>query len=304
MRRIVTVFACAAIALSLGACSQVPDPEENVESLTAVTESPPEPEATERYSVEADPEPMVEAQDCDPYLLVTARGTGEPSKGQLLGPVSRAIAKARPEQVRTIDLDYPADTDVKLGGTIGVRLLIDTLNVQAEACPAQRFVLLGYSQGALVIGDALSDPASRLVGESTGELEPEAVDRILAVVLYGNPRFSGGEAYAEGDYVEGIGGILPRDPGVLDAFAERLRDYCVAGDFVCQSSLELDESGHVAYFDNGMQQDGAAFAIARLPPPSSAPAAAEAWPSAPDQTEQSGSGRPQQPGQSERAEVD
>ena len=262
------------LLLSLGACSQIPEPEENIESLTAVTESPAQPGAAEEYDAELHPDPIVEPRDCDPLLVITVRGTGEPKKGQLLSPVARAIEKADPDRVQTFTLDYPADTDVNEGGTLGVRMLIDTLNVQAEHCPDQRFALLGYSQGALIVGDALSAPELRLVGETVGELSEDAAERVLAIVLYGNPRFAGGEAYDVGDFDEALGGILPRTAGSFEAFADRMQDFCVAGDFICQSSLDLDEKGHVAYFDNGMQQQGADFVIERmrqpgaLPPPS------------------------------------
>ncbi|MFC7765312.1 cutinase family protein [Leucobacter soli] len=180
------------------------------------------------------------------------------------------IAESRPDEVQTVDLDYPADAEVKIGATRGARILIDTLNVQADACPEQRFILLGYSQGALIVGDAIASPEVRLIGASVGELAPDAAERVLAVVLYGDPRFRGAESYDVGDFDPSVNGVLPRPAGSLDAFADRLRDYCVSGDIVCQSGFDLDESGHVAYYSNGMQQDGAAFVITRLGPPESA----------------------------------
>lgn len=250
-----------ALSFSLVACSNIPEPKENVDSLTAVTEAPAPPAAAEEYDIELNPDPIVEPIDCTPYLVVTARGTGEPNKGQLLSPVARTIREAFPDQVKTLNLKYPASTDVNEGGTYATRLLLDTLNVQADACPAQRFVLLGYSQGALVIGDALSQPEGRLVGGTVGMLSEEAAAAIVAVVLYGNPRFSGAESYDFGTFDEAVGGILPRVPGSLEPFADRMRDFCVARDFICQSSLDLDEKGHVAYFKNGMQQEGAEFAL-------------------------------------------
>ena len=255
------------LALGLAACSQPLDPEETIESLTSVTEAPAAPDAAalEEYDFELHPDPIVEALDCTPYLIVTARGTAEPrQKNQLLSPVAREITKALPEQVATLDLDYPADTDVNVGGTRGARVLLDTLNVQSEACPEQRFVLLGYSQGALVIGDVLAEPASRLVGVAAGEISEAAAERVIAVVFYGNPRFSGAEQYAVGSYDAALSGILPREESSLDAFAERIRDFCVKADFICQSSMSLDERGHVAYFKNGMQQDGAEFVLERI----------------------------------------
>lgn len=263
---LVAVGALLLVGPLLVSCASPPDAKETRESLTEVTEDPSPTESDTKYDAEVHPDPIVEALDCDPYLVITARGTGEPKRQQLLGPVARGIAESRPDEVQRLDLEYPADTDIKEGGTLGARTLIDTLNLQAETCPDQQFVLLGYSQGALVIGDALASPEFRLVGTRVGEVDAEAAERVLAVVLYGNPRFVGSEPYVAGSYNESVNGLLPRPPGSLDMFADRLRDYCVARDYICQSSLDLDEDGHAAYYDNGMQQDGAAFVVTRMEP--------------------------------------
>lgn len=260
--RIACVVLAAAVALT--GCSGTPEPEELRESLEEV--------ATSDGQKTAEPEPLdteqldTEPLECTSYLTITVRGTGEPSRGQLLSPVARNIAEARPDQVQTVDLDYAADTDVKVGGTAAVSSLIFLLNEQAAACDEQLFVLLGYSQGALVVGDALISPEFRLVGEESGELSATASERVLAIVLYGDPRFLGSEPYNTGTFDSHRNGILPRPAGSLGVYEDRLRDYCVARDFICQSSFDLDESGHIAYYDNGMQQDGAAFVITQMPP--------------------------------------
>lgn len=262
------ILACAVVSLAfLTGCSQAPDPTEHVESFSAVTEAPVSEDLAEEYSAELHPEPLVEASECSDYLVITARGTAEPSKGQMLSPVARTISNARPGQVEVLDLDYPAGEDMNLGGTHGARVLVDTLNVQHESCPEQRFVLLGYSQGALVVGDALSAPESRLVGAHVGKVSDEAAAQILAIVFYGNPRFVGSEPYNSGSFNEYLDGLLPRPAGTLDRFSERIRDYCVYRDFICQrDTFDLDEKRHVEYYSNGMQQDGAAFVISLMPP--------------------------------------
>lgn len=255
----------AASALLVGCAPEV-DAVTSRDALREVTAEPAPQEEIDPYDAEAFPEPIVEALDCSPYLVITARGTGEPKRKQLLAPVARAISEARPGEVERLDLDYPADTEINAGGTLGARTLVDTLNVQAEACPDQFTVLLGYSQGALVVGDALSEPETRLVGANVGELTDAATERVLAVVLYGNPRFVGSDPTGYGTFDPDLNGLLPRPPGSFEAFEDRLRDFCVADDFICQSTLDMEESGHVAYYDNGMQNDGAAFVIAHLTP--------------------------------------
>lgn len=260
------VVAALVLGLTLAGCAAPADPGVARDALQEAAEAPaPEHEAK---AEEAEAEPLeLEPLECLPYLVITARGTGEPHRGQLLSPVSRAIAEARPDQAVREDLDYPADTDVNGGASLGVRTLVTMLNLQAQTCPEQKFVLLGYSQGALVVGDALSEPAARFVGTKADELRPEAAAAVSAIVFYGDPRFVGVEQFNEGSYDEARDGLLPRPVGALEQFADRLRDYCVSDDFICQATTaDLDEAGHVEYFDNGMQQDGAAFAITKLAP--------------------------------------
>lgn len=261
----------AALLLSLpllAACAGGASPEEAAESLTEVTADAEPPNNAELYDAEIDPKPIVDPLSCSRYLVITARGTGEPSKKQLLTPTVKAIKSARPNEVQHLDLDYPADTEVKDGGTLGARTIVDTLNVQAEACPEQSFVLLGYSQGALVIGDALDTPEYRLVGLKVGEVDQKAADRILSIVFFGNPRFLGTEPYAVGTFNPQMNGLLPRPAEGLARYADRLRDYCSAKDVICQAEFtpELNEAGHVTYYKNGMPQDGAAFVITKLAP--------------------------------------
>ncbi|UTX54530.1 cutinase family protein [Leucobacter aridicollis] len=257
--------ALASLTLLVG-CAPEPDPAATRDALTEVTSEPVAPDVVDEYSASEHPDPIVEPLDCTPYLIVTARGTGEPSRKQLLGPVARAIEEARPDETLRLDLDYPADTEINAGATLGARTLIDTLNVQAKACPEQRTILLGYSQGALVIGDALAAPDARLVGATVGEVTEAAADRVLAIVLYGNPRFVGADPTGYGSFSPDVNGLLPRPPGSFSQYEGRMRDYCVDDDFICQSTLSVEEAGHVAYYDNGMQADGAAYVITRLGP--------------------------------------
>lgn len=276
MPKLKTLAALGVVAaLALTGCSSELDPVEAHESLTDVVEDPEPPATASEYDAELHPEPVVEDLACSRYLTITARGTGEPSNGQLVSALVKKITKARPNEVTSVDIDYPADTNVKEGGTRGVRVLIDTLNVQAEACPEQQFILLGYSQGAMVIGDALAAAEVRMLGETTGAIDEEASKQILAVVMYGDPRFNGQESFNVGTYDSALGGIMPRPLGSLDEYADRISDFCVEGDLVCQASLKVAESGdaassaqkhHVEYYKNGMTKQGSNFVITKLGP--------------------------------------
>lgn len=263
--RAVALGLAGTLAALIAGCSTPPTPEVSAEQLTEVVEDPTPAEAAEELDAEVDPEPVVDPIDCSASLVLTVRGTGEPSSRQLLSPVAKKIASERKGEVERVDLDYPADGNIKESATVGIRMLVDTLNQQADLCPDQHTVLLGYSQGALVVGEALQGPEGRLIGETVGVVVEEASERISAVVLYADPRFVGSDPFGEGDYSPEVSGLLARSEGSLDDYASRAKSFCVADDFICQSQRNLNEEGHVAYYSNGMQQDGAAFVLSVLP---------------------------------------
>ncbi|MEU8231485.1 cutinase family protein [Actinoplanes sp. NPDC048967] len=51
-------------------------------------------------------------------------------------------------------VDHPASVS-PTSPTAGNRALVSHVSEQAQACPDQRFVLVGYSQGANVVGNSL-----------------------------------------------------------------------------------------------------------------------------------------------------
>ncbi|MGW5569764.1 cutinase family protein [Nocardia thailandica] len=125
----------------------------------------------------------------------------------------------------------------------------------AEACPLTKFVIMGYSQGALIAGDFLS-----AVGNRKGVIDPS---RILAGALLSDPRRSSTSAetgatssvsasatmsakasttklssVAEtmvGPNVEGQGVLGERDGG-MGVLAERVVTMCAENDAVCSLS--------------------------------------------------------------------
>jgi cutinase len=205
--------------------------------------------------------------------IVSARGSTEPQGGsRLLKPIGAAIAARLPVRVSYTELvypatfehfeaGYPARFDLGESPAEGVAALVGLLNRSCKECPERRYVLLGYSQGAQVVGDALVRPEERLAGRVAGEVSPEASERITAVVLFGNPRFTAGEPFNAGTFEPGVEGVSPRRKGALAAYADRLRDYCAAGDLASQSTPGANVQAHVAYFTNPMPRDGAAFAV-------------------------------------------
>jgi cutinase len=78
-------------------------------------------------------------------------------------------------------------------------------------------------------------------------------------MLFGDPRFTEGEAFNAGTFEPGREGLYPRPAGALDRYADRLRNYCARDDITCQGR-EGTMDAHVAYFSNTMPAEAVAFA--------------------------------------------
>ncbi len=126
------------------------------------------------------------ASFCRDYLIVGVKGSGETSEyGTIVGQaVSEAERKLSPMSHRSLAVDYTAapvsvliadlalafrgDSDLDYYNSIstGVTRLQQILGESLLNCPDEQWVLIGYSQGALVIDQVLSHsyPASRIAG--------------------------------------------------------------------------------------------------------------------------------------------
>jgi YD repeat-containing protein len=199
---------------------------------------------------------------CDGSVLVIgARGSGERARprtlrmGNTAYDVYRTLADLAPSlSLQPLGLDYPAvsvPSAIATAGALyqrsyarGVSRLREELEQHAAECREQRFVLIGYSQGAHVVGDVVAglDPARAL--------DREILARIAGVVMFGDPR------YNREDTRVNVGGR--RLNGVFDQWglavsptsrplvgrrgiyqqppASRVHSYCLAGDLVCNWS--------------------------------------------------------------------
>ncbi|WP_336087251.1 cutinase family protein [Nocardia sp. SSK8] len=197
--------------------------------------------------------------DCAQVRVVTVRGTLEPQSGSLLlTPLGARIARESGRTATVGELDYPASMSPD-SAVRGVAALTALLN--DSPCPDQRLVLLGYSQGARVIGNTLADRAA---------LTDQATARIDAITLFGNPLRNGAEPYNRGTADAALSGTGPLPTGALAGFADRLHDYCSAGDRVCAGgdpSAGFGNAlsyGHFLYFVNGDRDRAAEFVAEQL----------------------------------------
>lgn len=186
------------------------------------------------------------AAPCAAVDVVVARGTAEPGTlGLIVGdPVYSAFQKkATGKTTGSYRVDYPADLSIDSVET-GNADLVAHVTAQAAACPAQKFVLVGYSQGANVVDNSIgiSSEGALVGGRIVATIPAALAPRVKAVLLFGNP-------------IRAIG------RRVTGPYALRTLDLCAAGDPVCQAGGN-DVGAHLSYFANA--DAAAAFAAARV----------------------------------------
>jgi hypothetical protein len=124
--------------------------------------------------------PAASAATCSDLDVVAARGTFEPGTlGLIVGdPVFSALQqKITGKTLSSYAVNYPADLSLTSAAQ-GNSDAVNHVNAQAAACPNQRFILVGYSQGANVIDNSIgisSDGA--VVGSPIVATIPAALDR-------------------------------------------------------------------------------------------------------------------------------
>lgn len=202
-------------------------------------------------------------QDCADLTVISARGTGEPQSGSLLlSSTADSIAADSGVNAEVVELEYPASASILSSANEGITTLVEMLNDAAVSCPSQQTVLLGYSQGGGVVGNALADPGDRSVGSFAPALSEQAAANVAAVAMFGDMSFNGGDPFNAGSFDAGSDGVLPRPDGSLDAVADRIVSFCDSDDFACQGGPSV--IAHIGYFTNGARGEAEQFVAERL----------------------------------------
>ncbi|WP_026151282.1 cutinase family protein [Streptomyces prunicolor] len=171
------------------------------------------------------------AATCSDLDVVAARGTFEPGTlGLIVGdPVFSALQKKiTGKTLSSYAVNYPADLSLTSAAT-GNLDVVNHVNAQAAACPNQRFILVGYSQGANVVDNSIGiSSAGAVVGSPIVATIPAAVEpRVAAVLLFGNP-------------------IRALGKSVTGTYQSRTIDFCANGDPICQNG-GTDVGAHLGY---------------------------------------------------------
>ncbi len=182
---------------------------------------------------------------CPPYEVIGARGSGQGVKDKELGmgpevhdfyiSLRALIGTA---VVQGYGVEYPAvnvasgtgvAAALHLGGKYTDSVRDGAKDVQARidarhaGCKDTRFVLVGYSQGAQVMGDVLKHSEIR--------------NLVAAVALFGDPYFNADSSSARGSYDSSSYGVFgPRDEWPSD-ITGRVFSYCHWHDIICNETV-------------------------------------------------------------------
>ncbi len=186
----------------------------------------------------AAPAPTTTGSGCPAVMGVFLPGTWETNSGAdetvavgLLVPVATTLAERfggdfefRFPAYAAAAFDGMAYGDSKNTGVAAARRVIGEA---ASRCPATKFVLAGYSQGADAMGD---------VAASAGcSGDPVSADRVLAVGLIADPRQGTAGGKLVGPQVDGQGIAGPRDSGFC-ALSAVTAEICATGDKYCATN--------------------------------------------------------------------
>jgi hypothetical protein len=204
--------------------------------------------------------------DCSKVLFLGARGSGEPFGSENLGDPQSPVQRTRDLLAgRGVSLDiagtiYEAQSvdilpwDIKdyfAGVDHGVSVMLGNLRARTDGnvCGWQntKSVLVGYSQGALVVARAIQ------------QMTTQERATIAGVVTYGNPKYNPGVNGGSGSSRFGILGPGAPYP---DGVNTRSRDYC-RQDIVCKVGGSKAE--HARYVTPGPEvANGAAYLASRF----------------------------------------
>lgn len=185
---------------------------------------------------------------CASAYMIVARGTNEPPGEGHTATLVAQIKRTSKQPITDVPVEYPAvaknlagyiDSTGK-GDTAVEKMLTDAVG----QCPNRKIVMLGYSQGAQIIGDGIAGGGGGKLGPRTPPVPRAVSNHVVAVVQMGDPRHMAGQPFDVGTSTHD--GRFPRAADqLLTPFASKIRSYCDTGDPFCDSGRTM--SVHFTY---------------------------------------------------------
>lgn len=201
---------------------------------------------------------------CAAVTVITARASTEAAGEGITGALAQAIQNDSQQTVRRASVNYPATLNNYANSSLqGINALKSQLTNLVNSCPNTKVVLLGYSQGAHVVGDVLGGGQGGSLGTATAPVAANVASHVVAVATFGDPRHvTNGPNFNAG--TARTNGLFPRNQtqiNNLNAFSPRIRAWCDANDEFCASGASLNV--HLTYL-NRYQNTAEQFVLGRI----------------------------------------
>ncbi|KAF2436200.1 alpha/beta-hydrolase, partial [Tothia fuscella] len=197
---------------------------------------------------------------CPQNHIIAARGSLEPPGPGSLITLAEKVMQQNPGT--TMDsIVYPATIEnYDVSSTAGTAAVEQQLSTFVQKCPSSKVVMMGFSQGAQIVGDALGGGGIQGISKSSAPVGRAFSSQVTAVVMYGDPRHVVQAPFNVGTATKD--GIFPRSMNqTLNAFAAMTKAFCNDRDPFCASGDEL--AVHLAY-PREFDTMAAAFVTSRL----------------------------------------
>jgi acetylxylan esterase len=193
---------------------------------------------------------------CPAVLVIVARASTEAAGDGVIGALSTLIQGDVKATVGNEAVVYPASlTNYASSVGKGDSAMASDIENAVSACPNEKLVLLGYSQGAQVVGDVLAGGGGTSLGDAETAPVPSAdASHIIAAIQFGDPRHQPNLSPIDLGTDPGAQGIFAVESNQSRAgFGTILRSWCDTGDPFCAGGLNLE-----AHLDYTTKYDSAA----------------------------------------------
>lgn len=184
---------------------------------------------------------------CAVLHVIAARASTEPPGEGIIGTMVSLIQQNVKDSMTVESVVYPATLSNYASSVgLGDAAIKADMTRDAAKCPKEKFVLVGYSQGAQVVGDALGGGGGAPgLGPATPPVSAALAAKVIAVIQMGDPRRMAGLSFDAGTD-PGAQGLFPRLASqTLAPFASRIQSYCDIGDPFCARGNNL--AAHLDY---------------------------------------------------------
>ncbi|TLD13412.1 uncharacterized protein PgNI_05090 [Pyricularia grisea] len=182
--------------------------------------------------------------------IFVARGSSEKSHEGRIAPIDHTIAESIPGSSITA-VDYPADINaVKYLFSVrkGVTRLTKLIEEYHKHCPRGKIVLVGFSQGAHVVGDTLCGASSFPILR-TKPIDSIYNKNVIATLMFGDPTRAKNQGWNVGTVTD-RDGYFPRHKNTAcSPYSQSMRSWCDQKDRWCDKHAPggTDRSVHSTY---------------------------------------------------------